>query len=113
MAAQPDQQRFYAPHLQANAQALANVKFFSASFSGAAAGILGLENGAGFALFALATALTTAALALGNYGGKPGRFVKGGLLEIANPGQENIATYILVWTLFYGACLCVWAFGID
>jgi hypothetical protein len=27
----------------------------------------------------------------------------GGLRELVNPGQDNIFTFILVWTLFYGA----------
>ncbi|VDC05873.1 unnamed protein product [Peniophora sp. CBMAI 1063] len=101
-AAQNDQQRYYAPHLQSNALALANVKFFSACFAGAAAGVLGLENWAGFSLFAFATILTTTILSLVNYKGKPTRYVKGGVFEIANPGQENLASFILAWTLFYG-----------
>ena len=38
-AAVNDQQKYYAPHLQTNALTLANVKFFSACFAGAAAGV--------------------------------------------------------------------------
>ena len=106
-AALNDQQRFYAPHLQSNALALANVKFFSACFAGAAAGVLGLENWAGFSLFAVAITLTTATLSLVNYKGNPSRYVKSGVFEIANPGQENLASFILAWTLLYGTSDCV------
>ncbi|KAI0030286.1 hypothetical protein K488DRAFT_54572 [Vararia minispora EC-137] len=96
-------QRLYALHVQNNALALANVKFVSSSLAGAVAGVLGFENAAGFALFAAATIFTTAVLCAANYKGKPGKFVQGGVWEIANPGQENLATFILAWTLFYGA----------
>ena len=105
-------QRIYAPNLQANSS-LSSTKFLSACFAGAAAGILGLANGAGFALFVVATALTAGVLHAVNCKGRPGKYFQGGVWELVNPGQDNAFTFVLVWTLFYGACCArcvgVWA----
>ena len=37
--------------------------------------------------------------------GKPAKYVHGGVLEMLNPGQENLFSFLLAWTLFYGTCL--------
>lgn len=37
--------------------------------------------------------------------GKPAKYVHGGVLEMLNPGQENLSSFLLAWTLFYGKCL--------
>ena len=103
MASPAAAQRLYAPHIQHNTATLANAKFITSCFAGAVAGVLGLENWAGFALFVLATALAAAVLYTVNFRGRPRKFVQGGMLEVVNPGQENIASFILAWTLFYGA----------
>jgi hypothetical protein len=95
-------QLIYPPNVQANFS-LTNVKFISSCFAGAAAGILGLENWVGFALFIVSTLLTTACIHGINCGGMPCKYVQGGLRELVNPGQDNIFTFVLVWTLFYGA----------
>jgi hypothetical protein len=98
-------QRIYQPNVVANSSLL-TVKFISSCFAGAVAGILGLDNLAGFVLFLAATLLTTVCTYFINCRGNPGKFVPGGLAELANPGQDNIFAFILVWTLFYGTPPC-------
>lgn len=92
----------YAPNVQHNS-ALNSVKFLSSCFAGAVAGILGLENWAGFALFAASILLTAACMYVVNCKGRPTKYVSGGVKELANPGQDNVFSFVLVWTLFYGA----------
>ena len=94
-------QLIYPPNVIANSS-LMNVKFISACFAGAAAGILGLENWSGFVLFLLSTLLTSACVYFVNCRGKPSKYIHGGLPELINPGQDNAFTFVLVWTLFYG-----------
>ncbi|KAI0310969.1 hypothetical protein OF83DRAFT_1069625, partial [Amylostereum chailletii] len=95
-------QRIYAPHIQLNALVINDVKFATACFAGAVAGILGLENWLGFALFVASTLFSSAVLYLVNFRGRPNKYVQGGMLEVLNPGQENAASFILAWTLLYG-----------
>lgn len=103
-ASTPDQQAqlLFPPNVQYNASRVYSIKFISSCFAGAVAGILGLENSLGFALFALATLLTSACLYV-KCKGRPAKYIPGGWWELVNPGQENIFSFILVWTLFYGA----------
>ncbi|KAI0071836.1 hypothetical protein K474DRAFT_1629950, partial [Panus rudis PR-1116 ss-1] len=91
----------YPPNVQYNASKLYTVKFLSSCFAGAVAGILGLENWRGFALFLLSVLFTSACLYI-KAKGRPAKYFPGGLWELVNPGQENIFSFILVWTLFYG-----------
>ncbi|KAI0046647.1 hypothetical protein FA95DRAFT_1345450 [Auriscalpium vulgare] len=100
----PDEaaQRVFGPNVLHNANLLYDIKFISSCLSGAVAGILGLENWLGFALFLAATLFTTAILHFVTFRGRPKKYVYGGLLEVVNPGQENAFSFILVWTLFYG-----------
>ena len=102
-SAEASAQLIYPQNVLANASLL-NVKFISACFAGAAAGILGLSNFSGFALFLAATLLTSACIFGVNCKGKPGKYVHGGIGELVNPGQDNAFTFVLVWTLFYGGC---------
>lgn len=102
--AELDAQRIYAPNVKHNSS-LANVKFIATCFAGAAAGILGLEKWAGFAMFGAATLFTTACIFLVNCKGRPDLYLVGGTLELLNPGQENVMTFLLVWTLLYGTSL--------
>ncbi|KAG5644812.1 hypothetical protein DXG03_007634 [Asterophora parasitica] len=95
-------QLIYPPNVQANSS-LTAVKFLASCFAGAAAGILALENWAGFALFLFSTLFTSACIYTINCHGKPAKFIQGGLFELVNPGQDNAFTFVLVWTLFYGA----------
>lgn len=92
----------YAPNVLHNSS-LSNVKFISSCFAGATAGVLGLENWAGFALFVISTFFTAACLYFVNCNGRPKKYVAGGVSELLNPGQDNIFTFVLVWTLLYGA----------
>ncbi|KAH0840215.1 hypothetical protein J3R83DRAFT_1219 [Lanmaoa asiatica] len=96
-------QLMFAPNVLHN-QSLTSVKFLSSCFSGAVAGILGLENWHGFALFAMSVLSTSFVIYAINCKGKPAKYLPGGLGELVSPGQDNIFTFILVWTLFYGAC---------
>jgi hypothetical protein len=96
------QQLIFAPNVQANVS-LVTIKFYSSAFAGAAAGILGLENWLGFALFAVSTLLTSACIYTVNCGGRPAKYMPGGVMELVNPGTDNAFTFVLVWTLFYGA----------
>jgi hypothetical protein len=96
-------QRIYAPNVLANSS-ISTTKFVSACFAGAAAGILGLQNWTGFVLFLVSTILTAGVVHAVNCKGNPGKYFQGGLLELVNPGQDNAFTFVLVWTLFYGAC---------
>jgi hypothetical protein len=81
---------------------IANTKFLSACFAGAAAGILGLENWSGFVLFFVSTLLTSALIYGVNCKGRPAKYFQGGIMELMNPGQDTAFTFVLVWTLFYG-----------
>ncbi|KIM57946.1 hypothetical protein SCLCIDRAFT_129290 [Scleroderma citrinum Foug A] len=101
LATGPDAQLYFAPNIVHN-QCLTSVKFISACFAGAVAGILGLENWRGFALFAGSVFLTSSVIYAVNCKGKPTRYFSGSFGELVNPGQDNIFTFILVWTLFYG-----------
>lgn len=94
-------QLIYGPNVVANSS-LTTVKFLSACFAGAAAGILGLENWLGFTLFLTSTILTSVCIYTINCYGKPAKFMQGGVAELVNPGQDNVFTFVLVWTLFYG-----------
>ena len=94
-------QRIYAPNVIANSS-LHSVKFLMSCFSGAAAGILGLQNTLGFLFFLISTIFGAGLLYAINCKGKPAKYVQGGLWELVNPGQDNAFTFVLVWTLFYG-----------
>jgi hypothetical protein len=109
----------YAPHAVANANTLANTKFLSACFTGAIGGVLGLQKQYGLALFAissLTSALMIYALKMPRVHRASRRsgpstsgrdatehYVIGGFWEILNPGQENVFSFLLLWTLFFGA----------
>ncbi|KAG9000612.1 hypothetical protein FRB93_012624 [Tulasnella sp. JGI-2019a] len=93
----------YPPHVQYNSQSLHIVKFLSSSFAGAAAGVLGLENLLGFGFFAVSTLITSVSIWLIRCQGRPKKYMFGGMWELVNPGQDNLFSYILFWTLFYGA----------
>ena len=95
-------QLLYPPHVVQNVATLFNIKYLSSCFAGAVAGVLGLENWAGFALFALTTLITSALLFVVKCYAAPQKYVYGGLLPLINPGTDNIFSFILVWTLFYG-----------
>ncbi|THH18394.1 hypothetical protein EW146_g2592 [Bondarzewia mesenterica] len=97
--------RVYVPHLIHNTSVINNIKFISSCFAGAVAGVLGLENWLGFALFIVSTLFTSACLYIINFEGRPKKYVQGGMMGVLNPGQENVFSFILVWTLFYGASL--------
>ncbi|KAG6373744.1 hypothetical protein JVT61DRAFT_5886 [Boletus reticuloceps] len=94
-------QLVFAPNVLHN-QSLTSVKFLSSCFAGAVAGILGLENWHGFALFGLSVLSTSFVIYAINCKGNPAKYLSDGLGELVNPGQDNIFTFILVWTLFYG-----------
>lgn len=97
-------QLIYAPNVVHNS-VISTTKFTAACFAGAVAGILGLQNWAGFVLFIVTTLGTAGVLHAANCKGKPKKYFQGGALELLNPGQDNAFTFVLVWTLFYGA-LC-------
>jgi ER membrane protein complex subunit 6 len=94
-------QLLYPPNVLHNS-ALTTVKFISSSFAGAVAGILGLENWLGFTLFLLSTLFTAMAIHTINCRRQPSKYMNGGWMELINPGQENIFSFVLAWTLFYG-----------
>ena len=94
-------QLLFAPNVQYNNARLYTVRFLSSCFAGAVAGVLGFTNALGFALFVLSTLLTSSCLYV-KCKGRPGKYVHGGWWELVNPGQENIFSFVLVWTLFYG-----------
>ena len=100
-AAEAAAQLIYGPNVQANSS-LVTVKFISACFAGAVAGILGLENWTGFALFLLSTLFTSFCIHTINCRGTPSKYLPGGISDMVNPGQDNAFTFVLVWTLFYG-----------
>src|ERR1700679_576925 len=83
------QQRLFAPHVLSNTNSIYNVKFISSCFTGAVAGILGLENWLGFIFFIFTTLFTALVLHFFNLKANPRKFFQGGLLEAVNPGQEN------------------------
>jgi hypothetical protein len=101
-AAELAQQKLFAPALVHNS-ALSSVRFASACFAGAAAGILGLTNWTGPLLFLASTLATSACIYAVNCKGRPSAYLQGGWSELAMPGQENVAAFVMVWTLFYGA----------
>ncbi|EGO02134.1 hypothetical protein SERLA73DRAFT_177915 [Serpula lacrymans var. lacrymans S7.3] len=100
-AADTAAQLIYAPNVVHN-QVLTSVKFISSCFAGAVAGILGLENWLGFALFITSTLFTSFVIYAVNCKGRPAKYISGGMGELINPGQDNVFTFILVWTLFFG-----------
>ncbi|KAI9430121.1 hypothetical protein H4582DRAFT_1977670 [Lactarius indigo] len=101
LSPEDQQQRLYGPHILFNTNAIYNAKFISSCFTGAVAGIIGLENWLGFFLFLFTTLFTSLVLHFVNLKASPKKYVQGGFLEVVNPGQENTFSFILVWTLFY------------
>ena len=94
--------QIYAPNVLHNSS-LHTIKFLSACFAGAVAGVLGLQNLSGFLLFFVGTTiLASACIYVVNCKGRPSKYVVGGWKEILNPGQDNVFSFLLVWTLFYG-----------
>ena len=91
----------YTPNVVHNS-AINTTKFLSSCFAGAVAGVLGLENWAGFALFAASTLFSAACLYAINCRGRPLKYAPGGVRDLVNPGQDNVFSFILVWTLFFG-----------
>lgn len=91
----------FAPNVQHNS-ALYTIKFLSSCFSGAVAGILGLENWRGFTFFIISTLFSALCMYIINCKGHPAKYVSGGVRELVNPGQDNVFSFVLVWTLFYG-----------
>lgn len=123
MSAVMEAEKIFAPHATFNANELSNIKFLSACFAGAISGILGLQKQYGFALFALSSIATALAVyllhmpkarsiahILGSTNKKSGLssriYAPGGAWDILNPGQENVFTFLLLWTLFFGQCRC-------
>ncbi|KZV85993.1 hypothetical protein EXIGLDRAFT_653585 [Exidia glandulosa HHB12029] len=96
-----EQQLLYAANVLHNTS-VQSVKFYAACFAGAVAGTLGLETWRGFAVFALASAFGAAIVVAVNCKGRPKAYFQGGAFELANPGQDNLMSFILMWTLFYG-----------
>ncbi|KIY68418.1 hypothetical protein CYLTODRAFT_421642 [Cylindrobasidium torrendii FP15055 ss-10] len=94
-------QLIYAPNVQYNTS-LMTVKFIASCFAGAVAGVLGLENWSGFALFLVSTLFTSLCIHVINCKGSPSNYLPQGLSDLLNPGQDNAFTFVLVWTLFYG-----------
>lgn len=94
-------QLLFAPNVQYNNSRIYAVKFLASSFSGAVAGVLGLQNWLGFALFIFSTLLTSACLYV-KCNGRPQKYLSGGWWELLNPGQENAFTFVLLWTMFFG-----------
>ncbi|KAH9910935.1 hypothetical protein B0H21DRAFT_524958 [Amylocystis lapponica] len=94
-------QLLFPPNVQYNNNRVYTVKFLSSCFAGAVAGVLGLQNWLGFAVFILSTLLTSASLYF-KCNGRPEKYIPGGWWELVNPGQENIFSFVLVWTLFFG-----------
>ncbi|KAG8753014.1 hypothetical protein FRC12_011703 [Ceratobasidium sp. 428] len=96
-------QRIFPQNAQHNALVLSNIKFVSSCFVGAVAGILGLQNFYGFLLFGVSLFVTAGAVAgLKLKGARVENYVAGGWVDMINPGQENIFSFVLLWTLFYG-----------
>ena len=95
------QRLIYPPNVVHNST-LNSVKFLASCFTGAVAGILGLENWQGFAFFAASTLFTAACIYVVNCKGRPAKYLPGGVKELVNPGQDNVFTFVLVWTLLYG-----------
>ncbi|OJT15496.1 hypothetical protein TRAPUB_7367 [Trametes pubescens] len=93
-------QLLFPPNVQYNASRLYTIKFLSSCFAGAVAGVLGLENTLGFALFILSTLFTSGCVFI-KCKSRPAKYVPGGWWELVNPGTENIFSFVLVWTLFY------------
>ncbi|KAI0690845.1 hypothetical protein BC835DRAFT_1362705 [Cytidiella melzeri] len=94
-------QFLYPPNVQFNSSKVYTIKFLSSCVAGATAGTLGLETWLGFGLFIFSTLLTFACLYV-KCKAKPARYAPGGLWDLLNPGQENMFSFLLVWTLFYG-----------
>ncbi|KAH7096600.1 hypothetical protein BKA62DRAFT_775014 [Auriculariales sp. MPI-PUGE-AT-0066] len=91
----------YPPNVLHNS-AVQNTKFYAASLAGAVAGTLGWQNWSGFALFAFTMLLSTGVTVVVSCKGQPEKYFKGGFWELVNPGQDNLMSFILAWTLFYG-----------
>ncbi|KAF8602577.1 hypothetical protein BDV93DRAFT_523950 [Ceratobasidium sp. AG-I] len=96
-------QLIFPQNAQHNALVLSNIKFVSSCFVGAVAGILGLQNLYGFLLFGVSLLVTAGVVTgLKCKGAGLDRFIAGGWVELVNPGQENVFSFVLLWTLFYG-----------
>lgn len=53
-------------------------------------------------MFVFAT-LFSSALLWSRCKGLPKKYLPGGWVELVNPGQENLFSFLLAWTLFYGS----------
>ena len=93
MSAEVVAQRIYTPNAVSNEASLTSVKFLSACFAGAVAGILGLTNWLGFALFFASTLFTSACLYAVNCQWRPSKYVLEGW-TLLNPGQDNVFSFV-------------------
>jgi ER membrane protein complex subunit 6 len=91
-----------------NDHAIASIKFVVASLSGSVAGILGLTNIHGVALFLLATVLSAGAIWGVNCKGRLGVYLDSGsggwkgLGALVVPSMDVVFAFLLTWSLFYG-----------
>merc|ERR1712032_967468 len=70
-----------------------------ASISGAAAGVLGLTNLAGFAWYLFSSLLASALIFSYNCGGRPAKYFKSSSTIFTHGLVENALGFILWWTL--------------
>ncbi|GAA5931855.1 hypothetical protein JCM3775_000061 [Rhodotorula graminis] len=93
--------RVYPPNLVHNNQSLYYVKSTTACLAGALAGILGLTNLAGFALFLATSVSVGGAYSLAQCGANPQRFFVKPSEPLLAGTLGNCFSFILFWTLFY------------
>ncbi|KAK0528449.1 hypothetical protein OC834_003386 [Tilletia horrida] len=101
----------YPENLAYNAKQIYFLRSTALSLAGASAGVLGLRNLSGFYFFALTLLLTNALLLAYNARAQPKRYIPHLGPEDARPGvvglalqggQENLFSYVLWWTFWYG-----------
>ena len=84
-------------------QVLSQIRSLTASLFGIAAGILGLESGAGFVFYFLGTLFVSELVTRVLAAGKPERFFENVWSELALKDVfGGLMSFVLTWTLFFG-----------
>ncbi|CAD6885178.1 unnamed protein product [Tilletia controversa] len=101
----------YPENLAYNAKQIYFLRSTALSLAGASAGVLGLRNLSGFYFFAVTLLLTNLVLLAYNARAQPSKYVphlgtiatQPGVVGLAvQGGQENLFSYVLWWTFWYG-----------
>ncbi|KAL7409734.1 hypothetical protein BDY24DRAFT_402280 [Mrakia frigida] len=99
-AAPPDREAplpIFPPYLVHNTNTLFSTRTLVSLFSGAVAGVIGLENLWGFAFYLLTLLLHAVVVASLRCGGKPKDYFQHGWWDLLTIDQDGFLAFLLLW----------------